>query len=457
MLLQDRATYCFGSYRLDSMHRLLYQGTKSKALSEKLFLILLLLVQAGGGVVTKEEFLSRIWSEDDASDGNLAQHMYMLRKLLGQRAGENSYVVTVGGVGYRFAMPVTAIPAPADRGPAEPSQRYYLGTYFLEKRTAPALKRACELFAQSLAGEPDDALAMLGEARAHALLAEYLHVPPKPAFERAFRLVERALQLDPASAAANAILAELQLWSQWDVAGAERTLEAALALDAQSPLVHSNAAWLAICKRDFARAHAEVRRALALDPASLALLLLQSRVHLYEGSYRKAIAGMGSLLQTDPSFLLARRYRAQAYLFDRRPRLAANDLQTVPEEPADDASFRLALLARAYGCCERYAEARELYERLREMQTTHYVAEWNLALAGAGARLADEAMLHLTRAFEAREPALLLLPSLPVFESLERRPDFQHLSAGITAKLRGVNSRTSGKVSTIRRPTAAFA
>ncbi|HEY1655692.1 MAG TPA: winged helix-turn-helix domain-containing protein [Candidatus Tumulicola sp.] len=443
MLPPDRTTYCFGSYRLDSMHRLLYNGTQSKALSEKLFLILLLLLQAGGAVVSKEEFLSRIWSDDETSEGNLAQHVYVLRKLLGQRAGDNSYVVTVGGVGYRLATPVTAVTPSGHRGSAEPSQRYYLAAHFLEKRTAPALKRAVELFAQSVADDPTDALALLGEARAHALLAEYLHVPPRPAFERAFRLVERALQLDPASAAANAILAELQLWSQWDVAGAERTIDAALALDAQSPLVHNNAAWLSICKRDYATAHAEVRRALALDPASLALLLLQSRIYLYEGSYRKAIGGMGNLLQTDPSFFLARRYRAQAYLFDRRPRLAANDLQTVPEEPADDASFRLAMLARAYGCCERYAEARALYQRLRDLQAAHYVPEWNLAVAGVGAGLADAAMLHLTRAFEAREPALLLMPSLPLFEPLERRPDFQRLAAGIHAKLRGADPRSA--------------
>jgi DNA-binding response OmpR family regulator len=81
--LRTVTTYGFGHFRLDTLRRVLLSGSDVRAMPEKLFRILLLLLQANGKVVDKETFFSRVWPEESVSDGNLAQHIFLLRKFLG--------------------------------------------------------------------------------------------------------------------------------------------------------------------------------------------------------------------------------------------------------------------------------------------------------------------------------------------------------------------------------------
>jgi len=99
-------TYRFGRYMLDAAQRRLLSGSEIRPLPEKVFQILLLLLEAGCRVVEKHVFLDRVWPGIAASNANLAQHMFMLRGLLGEHAGDQVYIVTVPGKGYRFAVPI---------------------------------------------------------------------------------------------------------------------------------------------------------------------------------------------------------------------------------------------------------------------------------------------------------------------------------------------------------------
>jgi DNA-binding winged helix-turn-helix (wHTH) protein len=99
-------TYRFGPYMLDTAQRRLLSGSEIRPLPEKVFQILLLLLEGGCRVVEKQVFLDRVWSGTAASNANLVQHMFMLRGMLGGHAGEQVYIVTVPGKGYRFALPI---------------------------------------------------------------------------------------------------------------------------------------------------------------------------------------------------------------------------------------------------------------------------------------------------------------------------------------------------------------
>jgi uncharacterized protein len=99
-------TYAFGPFLLDARHRVLRHGNTLRPLPEKLFKMLVLLIEADGQTVTRDEFLANVWPSDEATDGNLKQHIFMLRGVLGEHAGENRYIVTVPRGGYRLAAPV---------------------------------------------------------------------------------------------------------------------------------------------------------------------------------------------------------------------------------------------------------------------------------------------------------------------------------------------------------------
>lgn len=99
-------TYRFGPYILDTARRRLLSGLEIRPLPEKIFRILLLLLEGDGRVVEKQAFLDRVWPGTAASNANLVQHIFMLRGMLGEHSGEPVYIVTVPGKGYRFAVPI---------------------------------------------------------------------------------------------------------------------------------------------------------------------------------------------------------------------------------------------------------------------------------------------------------------------------------------------------------------
>ncbi len=73
--------------------------------------MLLVLAQRSGQVVLKDELMGLLWPDTFVEESNLGQHVFQLRKALGERAQSPAYIVTVPGRGYRFAQKVRTIPA----------------------------------------------------------------------------------------------------------------------------------------------------------------------------------------------------------------------------------------------------------------------------------------------------------------------------------------------------------
>ena len=104
-----RQFYEFGRYRIDPDHRQLLCETKPVPLQPKAFDILLVLVQNSENVVPKDDLMKAVWPGTFVEESNLAQNVSVLRKTLGDPVGENRYIVTVPGRGYRFAEKVQVV------------------------------------------------------------------------------------------------------------------------------------------------------------------------------------------------------------------------------------------------------------------------------------------------------------------------------------------------------------
>ncbi|MBS1807337.1 MAG: winged helix-turn-helix domain-containing protein [Acidobacteria bacterium] len=103
---QKQAGYAFGPFRLDMRRRRLLREGVLVPLQPKDFETLLVLVQQAAQVVAKEELIALLWPDAIVEEANLSQHIYVLRKALGEGAQDYSYIVTVPGRGYRFTAPV---------------------------------------------------------------------------------------------------------------------------------------------------------------------------------------------------------------------------------------------------------------------------------------------------------------------------------------------------------------
>jgi DNA-binding winged helix-turn-helix (wHTH) protein len=117
----------------------------------KAFDTLLALVQNSGRVVTKDELMKLIWPDAFVEDSNLTQNIFVLRKTLGETAGEHRFIVTVPGRGYRFAevvrevtevdkVAVLPVTIEEENVPAPP--RWPAGRYSRQARAIAALTRS---------------------------------------------------------------------------------------------------------------------------------------------------------------------------------------------------------------------------------------------------------------------------------------------------------------------------
>ena len=98
--------FVFGDFELDTAERQLKRGGNLVPLTPKAFDTLVLLIQNGGRLVRKEDLLKQIWADAIVEEANLARHVWMLRKALGD-SDEDAFIETVPKVGYRFVAKVT--------------------------------------------------------------------------------------------------------------------------------------------------------------------------------------------------------------------------------------------------------------------------------------------------------------------------------------------------------------
>jgi DNA-binding winged helix-turn-helix (wHTH) protein/Tfp pilus assembly protein PilF len=106
MTADELGIYEFGDYRLDARKLVLSRAGERIALTPKVFDTLLLLVRRKGEVLGKEELLRTVWPDVIVEENNLNQNISTLRRLLGESRGENRYIATVPGRGYRFVPEV---------------------------------------------------------------------------------------------------------------------------------------------------------------------------------------------------------------------------------------------------------------------------------------------------------------------------------------------------------------
>ena len=98
--------YEFGPFRLDAERRLLLNQGTPVQLTPKLFDTLRVLVEHGRAGVSKDKIMREVWGETIVEETNLTTNISLLRKALGERRDEHSYIVTIPGEGYRFVAEI---------------------------------------------------------------------------------------------------------------------------------------------------------------------------------------------------------------------------------------------------------------------------------------------------------------------------------------------------------------
>jgi TolB-like protein/DNA-binding winged helix-turn-helix (wHTH) protein len=103
------AVYWLDGFRIDAQHRVLYRiGGDAIPLAPKVFDTLLYFVERPGQLQDKHELIDAIWPDVVVEENNLNQAISALRRVLGEAPGQNRFIATEPGRGYRFVATVRA-------------------------------------------------------------------------------------------------------------------------------------------------------------------------------------------------------------------------------------------------------------------------------------------------------------------------------------------------------------
>ena len=101
--------YVFGPFTLDCRRQRLLRDGEPLALTGKTFEVLRVLIEHRERLVEKEELLRLVWPDVVVDEANLTQHIFTVRKLLGDSSQNARYVLTVSRRGYRFIADVLEV------------------------------------------------------------------------------------------------------------------------------------------------------------------------------------------------------------------------------------------------------------------------------------------------------------------------------------------------------------
>lgn len=414
--------YEFGPFRLDVEDKCLLRGARRVRLKPKVFALLLALIRNSGRVLTKKELITELWQGYFVGEHNLNVTVHALRRVLGERRGERSYIETIPRHGYRFVAAVTE----RRTENSEAYQAYLKGRFFLSKRTPEAFRKSIEFFERAIKADAEYAQAYAGLADAYKLLHNYNASPPKEYTQHAKAAAVRALELDDGLAEAHVSLALIKYRHDWDWAGAENEFKRALELNPNDATAHHMYGMYLTAVGRFHEARSQLQCAQEIDPVSLIISSAMGAVLYFAREFERALDQIKETLELDADFSVARYFLARTYEQKRMYREAVAEYKQLLRR-AGDTPVLLVGLGYTHALAGREEEARKVLDKLETISHVQYVPPVFMALMHTGLGEKGLALTWLETAYEERDEEMGLIKVDPRLDGLRSSRRFKNL------------------------------
>jgi serine/threonine-protein kinase len=289
----------------------------------------------------------------------------------------------------------------------EAYELYLKGLYHCYKWTDEGFRKSIEYFEKALEEDPEF-------APAYAKIADYYHFTshiglfsPHEIHPKWKAAAQRALEIDEGLADAHLAMAHIYFYFDRDWAKAEGEFERAIELNANSTDAHKYYGLFLASRERFDQAVAEGKKALALDPLSIAVNIVGGFIYLFVDRLDDALGLVRQMIELDSnapqgywvggSLLMANgKYEEAVEAFQKSLSLGDNQMA-------------LAKLGCAYGLVGRRDEALKILDQLFEMRKCRYAAPFNIARVYAGLGDNDNAFEWMEKAVEERDADLVFL------------------------------------------------
>jgi tetratricopeptide (TPR) repeat protein len=206
---------------------------------------------------------------------------------------------------------------------------YLQGYYFFQWNTDKDTDMAARYYERAIQLDPSYALAWVGLSRVRNWQANVGLIPSEEGHRLAREAVERALALNPNLAEAHAQMGRIKQQVDFDWAGADASIQRAIALEPGDPdIVRSAASSTAILGR-FDEALALGRRAVDLDPLNAESWENLGENEFFMGKLDQAAADGKKALELSPDVWFSHGLLSQIYITQGRPQDALPEIELV--------------------------------------------------------------------------------------------------------------------------------
>ena len=303
----------------------------------------------------------------------------------------------------------------------ETYELYLKGMFHLNKLTPEGFETGLEYLNQAVENDPGEPLPYAALALGWAIIG-HTPSPPPDALHRAEAAALRALELDDSIAEAYAALAEVRIYHDWDLEGAERAFKRALDLNPNLAHARGHYSWYLLLNHTEDVALPELKRARGQDPLNPVFSAWLGWRYLWTEQWDKALDEARKAIELNPDFPIGHYVMGGAYTEQGRFEEAVAAHQ---KAGAVSPMWKWGL-GCTYAKFGREAEARAVARELEENPTGW--DSWGLAEIYAALGETDEALRWLEAAFDQRHSYIPWLNLWPPFESLRDDSRFQDLA-----------------------------
>src|SRR5882724_11029372 len=294
---------------------------------------------------------------------------------------------------------------------------YLKGYYFFQRNTDKDTEMAAKYYERATQLDPSYALAWAGLSRVRNWQVNVGLIPAEAGHRLAREAVERALALNPNLAEAHAQMGRIKQQVDFDWAGADASLQRAIALDPGNPEVVRMATGSAALFGRFDEALPLNLRAVALYTVNADSWESLGETEFLMGQLEKAAAHVKKGLELSPDVWPGPGLLSEIYVMQGRPQDALPEIELVRQP-----FLRAFLYAIAYHALDREKESDTA---LRELVAKyHEGGGYQIAQVYAFRNQSDEAFEWLERAYAQHDSGLIGTKVEPLLKSLHKDPRY---------------------------------
>ncbi|GAB5410263.1 MAG: adenylate/guanylate cyclase domain-containing protein [Balneolaceae bacterium] len=308
---------------------------------------------------------------------------------------------------------------------------YLQARHYWNNGSVPNLKKAIELYQESIELEPSFGLAWSGLAMTNAYLGAYGQMPAAKVYPDAKKAALKALEIDHRLAESQIALAFVEFFYELNWIKAGISFERAIELNPGSAQAHHAYSWYLSAMDRHNDAINEVNIALHLDPLSPSISTYLAEAYFYAGKVEEALLQYDKVLERYPNHKRAMEFKAKI-LSTTGDLKGAYELWKKIKSLSTKRDHGITGLGIYYAEVGEKEKALEILERIKEREKR----EPNITFANDYAFIytelgeTEKALDAIEECFEARS-AVFTISLHPIFDRFRKNNRFKKLMAQI--------------------------